>query len=856
MPEEFDNSSVEVVDTISDNDDVDFNDEDIGEDDDSGSSGGSSGGNTSNQNKENDVPTVKGDNGIEQAVPSVEDPETGREVRIDNPAVGNTGEQGDRVRTGELTDGKRSEVVVEGPGGSGVEAASAAPNLAKERIKERKENLKEAQKTSSKRVEKSNLNNQNKSQQEIDARQELFQQFKQESRERFKEAFGIKKPDLPDRDFGTIDDPDFYRTQRLKDKANLTSGETSMLQTLASQSVLENSARRGGTQITGSERGGQIAVGGLTGNPISPADSLIALEQGTSIAQTIADEPSKRLPNVPSATVQGAGKIASEAKQNPTQFFLEEGLFELASVGGPSVTTTTTSKTPDNVNVEVQESFLPDLESAQGDTLIQSRIKQGSGETATPGQETSRGQSITKTGNDQSQTKAEQPSLFGQVEYEVDGETFREQFIGQTDTTSKTTVNQKDTSQNPFEGGEFLFDTESQSTVRLEQIGENGKVGENVNNQNPDQIIIDEAQTSGRSRTNPLAVEADPEGNVRVGFEQETRQSGEVAGQDFDSFTESSGVRDLQRGLAQTRSRTKTDSVRGTGRTKSDNLVIDEDSIVTQQQQTNRNVKNNNRNADSTQSQESQSENVDEDILAGIENLDIDLGLKNSQDSTKNTRDRGSDTKDFDQSNFDGSGGETNQIVKTESESAGDSILDSPETGTGQEAFKAALEDIASTREIEVTQRRSTTTPSTITKEDIEVEQDLNAALDQQQDELLGQDQRQENPPTEEKITKLTQDTTTTTTTSTTTTETPFLELTPPTLNPDVNTPPTNTPTVTPEPEQENNGSDDSFFDLLDKEQERDVRRSVGADILGISDSDLSEEEATNPLSLRALDEN
>lgn len=100
---------------------------------------------TSQDSGSADVPTVEGPGGFEQAVASVEDPETGRVVRVDDPAVAPTGEPGDPVRTGELTGGERREVIVEGPGGSGVEAAPGATGLARQRIEERRENLRQQQ---------------------------------------------------------------------------------------------------------------------------------------------------------------------------------------------------------------------------------------------------------------------------------------------------------------------------------------------------------------------------------------------------------------------------------------------------------------------------------------------------------------------------------------------------------------------------------------------------------------------------------------------------------------------------------------------------------------------------------------
>lgn len=64
------------------------------------------------------------------------------------------------------------------------------------------------------------------------------------------------------------------------------------------------------------------------------------------------------------------------------------------------------------------------------------------------------------------------------------------------------------------------------------------------------------------------------------------------------------------------------------------------------------------------------------------------------------------------------------------------------------------------------------------------------------------------------------------------------------------------TASSTPEIDQDQETNNDGFFDSFSREQERNVRRSVGADILDLQDSDLTRDQATNPLSLRGLDEN
>jgi hypothetical protein len=55
-------------------------------------------------------------------------------------------------------------------------------------------------------------------------------------------------------------------------------------------------------------------------------------------------------------------------------------------------------------------------------------------------------------------------------------------------------------------------------------------------------------------------------------------------------------------------------------------------------------------------------------------------------------------------------------------------------------------------------------------------------------------------------------------------------------------------------PEGENDGNQESgLLDLFSRDQKRDLQRSVGADLLGLESEDLSETEATNPLSLRNI---
>jgi len=69
-------------------------------------------------------------------------------------------------------------------------------------------------------------------------------------------------------------------------------------------------------------------------------------------------------------------------------------------------------------------------------------------------------------------------------------------------------------------------------------------------------------------------------------------------------------------------------------------------------------------------------------------------------------------------------------------------------------------------------------------------------------------------------------------------------------------------PNVQPRPrtvtdvEDDGDKGDGLLSELFGRSQDRNVQRSVGADLLGIEDEDLSTEQATNPLSLRGLDEN
>jgi len=61
--------------------------------------------------------------------------------------------------------------------------------------------------------------------------------------------------------------------------------------------------------------------------------------------------------------------------------------------------------------------------------------------------------------------------------------------------------------------------------------------------------------------------------------------------------------------------------------------------------------------------------------------------------------------------------------------------------------------------------------------------------------------------------------------------------------------------TSTPDRENSDNG-ETGLFELFSRSQDRDVQRSVGADLLGLEGREITEEQATNPLSLRPLDEN
>ena len=78
------------------------------------------------------------------------------------------------------------------------------------------------------------------------------------------------------------------------------------------------------------------------------------------------------------------------------------------------------------------------------------------------------------------------------------------------------------------------------------------------------------------------------------------------------------------------------------------------------------------------------------------------------------------------------------------------------------------------------------------------------------------------------------------------------------TLTPRLELKPDPTPTPTSELDLDLGGSEDSSEDssgdLFGKEQERNIRRSIGSDLLGLESEDLTKTEATNPLSLRSIE--
>jgi hypothetical protein len=513
------------------------------------------------------------------------------------------------------------------------------------------------------------------------------------------------------------------------------------------------------------------------------------------------------------------------------------------------------------VNVEIQESYLPDLKNAEGENLAQARVKQGAGSRNT-GQETSQGRSATRQDGDSAQTQGEQPALYGKVEYDLDGQSVREDYIGQVETNTETTSSSQGDgaqNQNPFEGSQIEFESEGQARVNLEKIGENTDVG---NVEAPEQIVIDEVESEGISTENPVMVQADPDGSLQIGFERTTSETGEVGGDIFNAFTEETGIRTDQ-GIEISTSETATSSERGSSRTSSENLKINTDELPDAE---------NVRNGDVESSSDSSSGDSSSDLTETLEeiygeknidpqNSDIaeELGLDDSgstsETSSTSSSSQDSETSNFDRTDYDGAGETTVQLRQNQDQSSSPDSSPSSDA-TGSESLRKALEEKIQNKEIEVQSRDLDVNPEAGTLVEGDLDSDLDQELDQDleldQSQDLGQGQEQRNPPREDLQIRQSQDTTTVQESETTTTtdqRTPGLGTTGTSTFSDPDQPiKVRTPGPDLDLDDQDPNRDRRETDPLLGEKDRNYRASLDAVILGITGDEEQYDLGTRPV--------
>jgi len=447
----------------------------------------------------------------------------------------------------------------------------------------------------------------------------------------------------------------------------------------------------------------------LAGAQVKDAGELVSLVPGAFGAASEIREDEDL--TVTGSLIGGAAIWAEQARKNPSEFVTQEIGGELVGIGAPGTViipdSFSASTTPENVNVEVQESYLPDLPNAQGENLQQARIQQGVGVQNT-GREVSEGRSVTAQSGTTSRSKSQQDALYARAEYEVGGNTFREDFIGKVGTESKATGTSKESSQNPFDQKESGFETEGAATVRLEQIGENNQIG-GEGSEAPDTVIIDEIQGQGRSVENPLMVEATPEGQVTVGFEKQTSESGEIGNEDFTSMTQETGIRELDTGLERTSSQTVAQSDSGSSRSSSQNLKIDTqktgpEAMKTedfwQQFLTDSRSNPDDTDADITDTLQDIYGREEQPVEDSPLSVDISTETKDTQSSTTSSQSN-ENTRSYLRENYDGSGSGPANILKVEQPENTVSEPNPTSTIPDSEIMKQAVEEKIHDKDVE-----------------------------------------------------------------------------------------------------------------------------------------------------------
>jgi hypothetical protein len=592
-----------------------------------------------------------------------------------------------------------------------------------------------------------------------------------------------------------VGDENIQTDQELKEKANITGSEELVIDTMAlntavnqkiEESSLEDKAQKVenlspidvpyfdlskategfAKQATDSILAGSALVA-QTGKSLAPLDPTkgsvyVKESDGTMKLKTEnlkapdVKESIKRISATDDLTMKGVSMFGEQIKNNPEKAVNQEIAPEIAGlmIGSASVTpsiSTSTTKTPSNVNVQVKESYLPDIESAKGETLTQSRIKQGAG-VRNKGSETSSGRSVSKKTGDKVQTKSEQPSLYGKAEYQINGKTKTEDFIGQIKSSSETQTSSKGQgTSKPFESQEFSFESEGAASIDLTKVGEDGKVGGEVVEDAGKQIV--DSKSQGQGQIDPLMYEASPEGGLKVGFESEQVEVGRSGGESFRSETKSTGVKDLENDVTKKNTKTRTSSSRGRGKTSNKDLTIDSDNLPN----ANKVRKQKYGNSDSSSSKDfkdlKEGKDVDPTDSSALEEM-----MDGSDSSTSESGDSSSGSltdsgNNFDKSNYDGAG-ESSLVQKNPDQNTQNSGVDPKDavdtSPRDAQSFQKAIKDKVSNKEIEVTKETNLVGRGVDTNQELDLDQGMD--LDQDLGQGQGKDQEHDNPPVEDEV--------------------------------------------------------------------------------------------------------
>lgn len=618
-------------------------------------------------------------------------------------------------------------------------------------------------------------------------------------------------------------------------------------------------------QAVPEEAGDTIAVvGGLGGQtaktlePLNPTDGPVlrgqeAVEQGKpfvnvnnidGVSGEDVKEAGSRAASTPGLVKKGGEQFAQQVKNNPEEAVSTEVAPEVAGFLAPGVSvSTTTTKKPSNVDVEAQPGYLPSLDVAKGEKMKQARTKEGAG-IENVGQEKATGKSVSKQKGEQVQTEGQQPGMYAKAEVEVDGETKRLDYQGSVESKSESQVSQEnqgsgDGMTGMFSSKDYSYEGEGVSKVEYQKIGEDGEVGGDAVGDM--KTTITDTQFSGKGKKDPVMYEADPDGDLKMGFTSKSVESGQAGGKDYVSGSESTGIENLDQGVTQSKSKSRTSGQESSSKgVETDSVTIDTDKMDVDQGSGNKRSGNNQDSSsdskpfkdlgdDSESSGKSMKEQVAEEM--DLTQSDSD-SQSNSQDSTDNS-------VDFDQSDYDGSGTGGVQVQrKPDSDTQNDPNVDIDSGGRNKETFEKALEDKISNKDFEVTKKNTKDVGRSVSQNDLGLDNDVVNDLDQGQDQ--GQDQRQEQPQVEEQDLDLGQSSTTTNKQGTDRTQ---LQ-----INPEVNVPRTGRPRGGGLDLNLEGGEDKSGGKPLLGEKNRDYTASIDALVFNIKGSKKEYGIGTRPI--------